>query len=312
MTLAFVFPGQGAQSSVMLDSLPSCKEVKDTFQEASDALGLDIEKTIAELSPDSVLPMSISAPVKITANIACYRAWQMSCDYRPDIVAGHSGGEYAALAAAGVISFYDAVKSIHYCTSLQQEIHGAIASVVGLGDVKVIELCANIRNKTGKVIEAVNFNAPGLTLISGDKEAVELVMADAMTAGAKLTRFLRLGVPAHSSLLRPVTEKLHEYFKQIEFHTPSIPIINNVDVAVLTDPIAIKDALARHVSHPVRWKEIIKQMANQGIKQVVECGPGNVLQDLTTRTDSNLNSMSFTDDASLFKVIQSLNMVDRP
>jgi [acyl-carrier-protein] S-malonyltransferase len=306
MTLAFVFPGHGSHSAGMLDSLPSCKEVNDTFQEASDALGLDIEKTIAELSPDSVLPMSISAPVKITANIACYRAWEVSCDYRPSIVAGHSGGEYAALVAAGVISCTDAVKAIHYCASRQQEVHGSVASIVRLGDSKVLELCDNVRNKTGKVIEAVNFNAPGLTLISGDREAVELVMADAMAAGAKLTRLLKVGIPTHSSLLRPVTAKLHEYFKQIEFRTPSIPIINNVDVSVLTDPNAIKDALARHVSSPVRWKEIINEMAKNGTKQVVECGPGNILQDFTTRINSDLISMSFTDDDSLFKVIQTL------
>lgn len=306
MTLAFVFPGHGSHSDGMLDSLPSCKEVNDTFQEASDAVGIDFRKIITEGSREASFPMSISVTAKITANIACYRAWEVSCDYRPSIVAGHSGGEYAALVAAGVISCTDAVKAIHYCASRQQEVQGAVASIVRLSDSKVLELCDNIRNKTGKVIEAVNFNAPGLTLISGDREAVELVMADAMAAGAKLTRLLKVGIPTHSSLLRPVTAKLHEYFKQIEFCTPSIPIINNVDVSVLTDPNAIKDALARHVSNPVRWKEIINEMSKNGIKQVVECGPGNILQDFTTRIDSNLNSMSFTDDDSLFKVIQTL------
>lgn len=310
MALAFVFPGHGSYMVGMLDSLSSRREVRDTLEEASDALGKDVGKMIAEDPTESFSLLPTAAPAMLTAGVACYRAWEASTEHRPSIVAGHSHGEYSALVASGVLSFKDAIKAVHYRATLMQEVEGTMAVVIGLGAYKVMDLCANARNETGKVVEAVNFNAPGQVLISGEREAVELTMSTAMASGAKLTRVLDLAVPAHSSLLRPVSAKLHEYFKDIEFHAPMIPIINNVDVAILNNPTAIKDAMARQVSRPVRWQEIIKSMSSQGIKQVVECGPGKILHELTPWIDKSLHSMSFMDEPTLHAVIQTLKPID--
>lgn len=306
MTIAFVFPGHGAQMADMLDALSWRREVKDTLQEASDILGKDFNKIIEEGLQTSFSLLPTAAPAMLTAGVAGYRAWEASGGQRPGIVAGHSHGEYSALVAAGVLSFKDALEAVHYRATLMQGYKGGMAAVIGLGAHKVIELCANVRNETGKVVEAVNFNAPGQILISGDKEAVELAVVAADAAGAKLTRKLGLAVPAHSSLLRPISEKLHEYFKQVEFRSPLIPIINNVDVSILNNPIDIKDAMARQVSRPVRWQKIIETMSSQGIKKVVQCGPGDILYELTTRIDNSLHSMAIRDESSLNEVMQTL------
>lgn len=306
MNIGFVFPGHGSQSVGMLDSFSSRPEVKNTLQEASDLLGKDIGKIIANGPKDSFSLLSIAAPITITTGVACYRAWKTSCDITPSIVAGHSHGEYSALVAAGVISFKDALNIVQYRARLMQEVVGGMAVILGLGSFKVMELCATVREETGMVVEAVNFNAPGQVLISGDKEAVKAVAEAAVLAGAKEARILPFNIPAHSSLLKPVTVKLHEYFKHIEFCNPEIPFINNVEVTLLNDPTAIKDVMARQVSKPVRWQEIVKKMSDLGIKQVVECGPGNVLQELTPRIDNNLHSLAFMDESSLFEVIQTL------
>jgi len=307
MSFAFIFPGHGSEMAVMLDSLSSRQEVKDTLQEASDILGRDFNKIIEEGLQTSFSLLPTAAPAMLTAGVAGFRAWQASGGQQPSIVAGHSHGEYSALVASGVLSFKDALEAVQYRATLMQAIKGSMAAVIGLSAVKVLELCANIRDETGKVVEAINFNAPGQILISGDKEAVESAIIAADAAGAKITRRLGLAVPAHSSLLRPVSTKLHEYFQQIEFRTPLIPIINNVDVAVLTNPIDIKDAMARQVSRPVRWQKIIESMSSQGIKQVVQCGPGNVLHELTIRIDKNLHSMAIVDELTLNEVLRTLN-----
>ena len=307
MTLAFVFPGHGSQIVGMLDSFSSRPEVNNTLQEASDTVGKDIGKIIAEGPAELFSVLQVAAVITVTTGVACYRAWQETGGPQPVILAGHSHGEYSALVASGVISFKDALETVQYRGALMQSVAGGMAAIVGLGASKVLELCAEASNKTGKIVEAVNFNAPGQILISGDTEAVSMVVAAAESSGAKFTRLLHLPIPAHSSLLKPVTEKLHEHLKGIEFSAPKIPIINNVDVTVLSDPVDIKDAVARQVSKPVRWQEIIKSMSAKGIRNVVECGPGKVLHELTPRIDNKLKSMAFMDEPSLFEVMQNLN-----
>lgn len=307
MTLAFVFPGHGSQKVGMLDSISDRPEVKNTLQEASDILNADMEKLIAYGPKESFSALSKSSPITLIAGIAFYRVWLSEGGKIPEVVAGHSHGEYSALVAAGVISFKDAISIVQYRAESMQAINGGMASINGIGASKVVEMCTNISAKSGKILEVANFNAPGKLLISGDKDLIPLACKAFDAAGAFKTFPLRLSIPAHSSLLNPVSEKLQEYLQHIVFRTPRIPIINNVDVTILTEPADIKNAMQRQVAMPVRWQEIIKKMESIGIKQVVECGPGNVLNTLTPKISSSLQGFSFADQRSLFEILHIVN-----
>lgn len=306
MTLAFVFPGHGSQMVGMLDSISNRPEVKKTLQEASDILSTDMEKLIANGPKESFSALSKASPITLIAAVSFYKTWLSEGGPAPDIVAGHSHGEYSALVAAGVISFKDAISILRYRAESMQAINGGMASINGIGAAKVVEICANLRAESGKIVEVANFNAPGRLLISGDKDLVLSACKLFDTAGATVFP-LKITVPAHSSLLNPVSEKLQEYLQQIVFHTPRIPIINNVDVTILTEPADIKNAMQRQVAMPVRWQEIIKKMESIGIKQVVECGPGNVLNTLTPKISSSLQGFSFADQRSLFEILHIVN-----
>lgn len=308
MTLALVFPGHGSHMTGMLDLISSRPEVKETLQEASDALGMDMGKLISSGSKEEISSLPTSAPAMVTAGVSYYRTWLAEGGQLPSIVAGHSHGEYSALVAAGVISFKDALSIVRYraesmVSALPAGI-GGMAAIIGLGASKVIDICSDISSKTGKIVEAVNFNAPGQVLISGHKEAVAEACKEFELANAKLVIPLAIKVPAHSSLLSSVSDKLREYFKTVEFRAPLIPVVNNVDAVILDRPDDIKDAMARQVSKPVRWQEVIKVMSAKGIEQVVECGPGTVLQELVSRIDNKLQGITFIDEHGNVKVIK--------
>jgi [acyl-carrier-protein] S-malonyltransferase len=310
MTFAFVFPGQGSQSVGMLNSLATRTEVHATLQEASDALGENIGKLIAEGPAEALALTTNTQPVMLTAGVACYRAWLASGGPKPSVVAGHSLGEYSALVAAGVIRFKDAVPLVRFRAQAMQTAvpvgSGGMAAILGLDDQKVIEVCAAASLECKKIVEAVNFNAPGQIVIAGASEAVTKACEMLKAAGAKRALPLPVSAPFHSSLLQPASEKLKTYLESIEFHAPCIPVINNVDVTVLDNTAAIKDALVRQAAKPVRWQETIKAISARGIKQVVECGPGKVLAGLTKRIDDQLQGLAITDEASLMDVLQQL------
>ncbi|MEY2623986.1 MAG: hypothetical protein RLZZ101_1221 [Pseudomonadota bacterium] len=310
MTFAFVFPGQGSQSVGMLNSLASRTEVHATLQEASDALGENISKLIAEGPAEALALTTNTQPVMLTAGVACYRAWLASGGPKPSVVAGHSLGEYSALVAAGVIRFKDALPLVRFRAQAMQSAvpvgTGGMAAILGLDDQQVIEVCALASKESGKVVEAVNFNAPGQIVIAGATEAVSKACELLKAAGAKRALPLPVSAPFHSSLLQPASEKLKAYLKSIEFHPPCIPVINNVDVTVLDNPDLIKDALVRQAAKPVRWQETIRAMADRGATRVVECGPGKVLAGLTKRIDDRLQGMAIIDDSSLMDALQQL------
>jgi [acyl-carrier-protein] S-malonyltransferase len=310
MTFAFVFPGQGSQSVGMLNSLASRTEVHATLQEASDALGENIGKLIAEGPAEALALTTNTQPVMLTAGVACYRAWLASGGPKPSVVAGHSLGEYSALVAAGVIRFKDALPLVRFRAEAMQSAvpvgTGGMAAILGLDDQKVIEVCALASRECGKVVEAVNFNAPGQIVIAGATEAVTKACELLKGAGAKRALPLPVSAPFHSSLLRPASEKLKTYLESIEFNVPCVPVINNVDVSILESPEQIKDALVRQAAKPVRWQETIRAMADRGFTQVVECGPGKVLAGLTKRIDDRLQGMAITDETSLMDVLQLL------
>ncbi len=310
MTFAFVFPGQGSQSVGMLNTIAQRPEVRTTLQEASDALGEDVTKLIAEGPAEALSLTTNTQPVMLTAGVAFYRAWLAAGGAVPKVMAGHSLGEYSALVASGVISFKDAVPLVRFRAEAMQSAvpvgTGGMAAILGLDDATVIKVCAEASAASGGVVEAVNFNAPGQVVIAGASDAVTKACELLKAAGAKRALPLPVSAPFHSSLLQPASEKLQGYLANIEFKAPSIPVINNVDVEILNDPIAIKDALVRQAAKPVRWQETIQAMASQGITQVVECGPGKVLAGLTKRINDQVTGVPVFDEASLTEVLASL------
>ena len=310
MTFAFVFPGQGSQSVGMLNSISERPEVRATLQEASEALGEDVAKLIAEGPAEALSLTTNTQPVMLTAGVAFYRAWLAAGGPKPNVMAGHSLGEYSALVAAGVISFKDAVPLVRFRAQAMQSAvpvgTGGMAAILGLDDATVSQVCAEASAASGAVVEAVNFNAPGQVVIAGASDAVTKACELLKAAGAKRALPLPVSAPFHSSLLQPASEKLKGYLAKIEFKAPTISVINNVDVQILNDPSAIKDALVRQAAKPVRWQETIQAMAAQGITQVVECGPGKVLAGLTKRINDQVTGVPVFDEASLNEVLATL------
>jgi [acyl-carrier-protein] S-malonyltransferase len=310
MTFAFVFPGQGSQSVGMLNSISEHPEVRATLEEASEALGEDVAKLIAEGPAEALSLTTNTQPVMLTAGVAFYRAWLAAGGSTPRVMAGHSLGEYSALVAAGVIAFKDAVPLVRFRAEAMQSAvpvgTGGMAAILGLDDATVIQVCVEASIASGGVVEAVNFNAPDQVVIAGASDAVAKACELLKAAGAKRALPLPVSAPFHSSLLQPASEKLKDYLANVEFQAPTIAVINNVDVEILHDPVAIKDALVRQAAKPVRWQETIQAMAQQGISQVVECGPGKVLAGLTKRIHDQVTGVPVFDEASLNEVLATL------
>lgn len=308
MTFAFVFPGQGSQSVGMLNAFADHAAVKETLAEASDALGQDIGKLIAEGPAEALNLTTNTQPVMLTAAVAVYRAWQAAGGPAPTVVAGHSLGEYSALVAAGAIAFKDAVPLVRFRAKAMQEAvpvgEGGMAAILGLSDDDVRAACAEA-SATG-VVEAVNFNAPAQVVIAGAKAAVEKACEIAKAKGAKRALPLPVSAPFHSSLLKPASDRLREYLANVAVGAPAIPVINNVDVAIVNDPAAIKDALVRQAASPVRWVETVQKMKADGVTRVVECGPGKVLAGLTKRIDGDIVGDAIFDPPSLEAVLGQL------
>lgn len=292
----------------MLNGFNDNAIVKQTVVEASDALQFDLGKLIAE-GPKEDLDLTVNTqPVMLTAAIAIYRAWLAAGGKQPTMVAGHSLGEYSALVAAGVIAFKDAVPLVRFRAQAMQEAvpvgQGGMAAILGLSDEDVHAACADAAQ--GEIVEAVNFNAPAQVVIAGSKTAVERACGFAKARGAKRALPLPVSAPFHSSLLMPASQRLREYLVNLTFSAPKIPVINNVDVAAVNDPVDIKDALVRQAANPVRWVETIRKMHADNITHVVECGPGKVLAGLTKRISSELTGEAIFDQVSLDKVLELL------
>jgi [acyl-carrier-protein] S-malonyltransferase len=306
MKFAFVFPGQGSQSVGMLNAFADHAVVRETVQEASDALNQDLGKLIAEGPVEDLNLTTNTQPVMLTAAYAIYRAWQQAGGPKPAIVAGHSLGEYTALVAAGALAFRDAVPLVRFRAQAMQTAVpvgvGGMAAILGLDDDTVRAVCAEA--SVAGVVEAVNFNAPAQVVIAGHKAAVEKACEVAKAKGAKRALPLAVSAPFHSSLLKPASDQLREYLAGIDVQVPSIPVLNNVDVAVVNEPAWIKDALVRQAAGPVRWVESVQAMAAQGVTHVVECGPGKILAGLTKRIDGNLVGASVFDPASLEETLK--------
>ncbi len=305
---AFVFPGQGSQSIGMLNGFADNAAVRDTVAEASDVLQLDLAKLIAEGPKEELDLTTNTQPVMLTAAVATYRAWLAAGGAVPAMVAGHSLGEYSALVAAGALAFKDALPLVRFRAQAMQEAvpvgQGTMAVILGLSDDDVRAACAE--GAQGEVVEAVNFNTPAQVVIAGHTAAVERACAAAKVKGAKRAQGLAVSAPFHSSLLKPASDRLRPYLANVTFTAPIIDLINNVDVAILNEPDAIKDALVRQAASPVRWVETVQKMAGSGVTHVIECGPGKALAGMVKRINGDLVGDAIVDQASLDKVLELL------
>lgn len=306
MKLALVFPGQGSQAVGMLDSFADNKAVRDTFAEAADVLEQDLWQ-LAAGGPAEALNSTVNTqPLMLAAGYAVYRAWRHAGGAEPSIVAGHSLGEYTALVVAGVVSLRDALPLVRLRAQAMQEAvpmgTGAMAAILGLDDDAVRAACAEAAR--GEVVEAVNFNAPSQVVIAGHKAAVERAAEAAKAKGAKRAVMLPVSAPFHASLLKPAADRLAQALAGITFNAPRIPVVNNVDVAVVSDPAQIKQALARQACSPVRWVEVVQHMARSGVTHVGECGPGKVLAGMTKRIEAGLQGFAIADASSLAQSLQ--------
>lgn len=301
MKQAFVFPGQGSQSVGMMQGWGERAEVRTTFAEASDALGLDLWAMVAD-GPAELLNQTVNTqPAMLAADIAAWRVWQAAGGATPALLAGHSLGEYAALVAADALGFADAIRLVRFRAEAMQaavpEGVGAMAAILGLDDDTVRAACADAA--AGEVVEAVNLNSPGQVVIAGNKAAVERAMALARERGAKRALPLPVSVPSHSSLMLPAAGKLLAHLQSIAIAAPKIPVLHNTDVQSHADAAAIRAALAKQLHTPVRWVETVQALKAAGIERVIECGPGKVLTGLCKRIDDSLPALALVDEASL-------------
>ena len=302
MSLAFIFPGQGSQSVGMLKDLSeNFSEVTATFQDASDALGYDLWSIIQDGPAEKLNSTDVTQPAMLASGVATWRVWQAKGGVMPSMMAGHSLGEYTALVCAGSLDFVDAIKLVSQRGQFMMQAvpagTGAMAAILGMEDDAVRKVCLDAAQ--GEVLEAVNYNSPGQVVVAGNKSAVERVCVLAKEQGAKRALELPVSVPSHCALMKPAADQLAEVLSGISFKTPSIPVINNVDVIAAESEADIRDALKRQLFSPVRWVETIEKMAADGADQFNECGPGKVLVGLNKRINKALTSAALLDTASV-------------
>ena len=311
---AFIFPGQGSQSVGMLDAWGDHPVVLDVLKEASDALGEDIAKLI-RTGPKEMLALTTNTqPVMLVAAVASYRVWMSETGIGPNAVAGHSLGEYSALVAAGVLTLSQAAPLVRYRALAMQDAvpvgEGAMAAILGLDAAQVVTACDEVTRSypvgSAEVVEAVNFNDPSQTVIAGSKAAVAIACEALKTRGAKRALLLPVSAPFHSALMKPAAEKLRERLESVNFATPQITVINNIDVAVEVNANYFRDALYRQAFGPVRWVECVAALKARGLSYLVECGPGKVLSALVRRIDPELTGLSLYDPASLAEIKDAL------
>lgn len=303
---AFVFPGQGSQAVGMLNAWGDHAALRQTLAEASSALGEDVAQLI-QAGPKERLDLTTNTqPVMLAAGVACYRAWLAEGGRAPSVVAGHSLGEYTALVASGALSLADALPLVRFRAQAMQDAVpvgvGAMAAILGLDAQAVREGCIEVAAASGEVVEAVNFNDPKQTVIAGSKAGVEQACEALKANGAKRALLLPVSAPFHSSLMRPAAERLKERLAATAFAAPKIPVINNVDVKVETEPQSLRDALYRQAFAPVRWVETVQAIRARGLTHIVECGPGKVLAAMVRRIDAEAVSGAVFDPASLAEI----------
>lgn len=307
---AMVFPGQGSQKVGMLAELAgNYPIVQETFKQASEVLGYDLWQLVQEGPAEELNKTWQTQPALLTASVAVYRVWQQKYpELKPDVMAGHSLGEYSALVCAGVLDFQDAVKLVELRGKLMQQAvpegTGAMYAIIGLDNDAIISACKQAEQ--GEVVSAVNFNSPGQVVIAGAKAAVERAAALCKEAGAKRALPLAVSVPSHCALMKPAADQLSVSLESITLKAPVVAVLNNVDVKAETDAVAIRNALVRQLYSPVRWTETVEKIAQNGVEVLVEVGPGKVLNGLTKRIVDSLQAVSVNDVKSLDSIEEVL------
>ncbi|MFT5521366.1 MAG: [acyl-carrier-protein] S-malonyltransferase [Enterobacterales bacterium] len=309
-SLAFVFPGQGSQCIGMVKELyDNHSIIKDTISEASDILQFDLAKMMFNGPLEELNSTNNTQPVLLACSVAIFRLWQQQSTVMPEIMAGHSLGEYSALVCAGVLSFGDGLKLVrdrgNFMMQAVQDTTGAMAAIIGLDNNHVEKAC--VEAAEGQVVSAVNYNSPGQLVIAGNKEAVERAMLFCKNAGAKMALPLAVSVPCHCALMKPAAQELKAALAKITLSKPNISVINNVNVTIETTSEDISDALVKQLYNPVRWTETIELMAKLGITTTIECGPGKVLTGLCKRIDKSITAMVTLDQNGLTKSLEALN-----
>ena len=304
MKLAMVFPGQGSQAVGMLQGYSGLPEIDEVRAQAANVLGAEFDRVLSA-GPQQVLNLTVNTqPAMVTVGYAAYRAWRAMGGPAPEMVAGHSLGEYTALVAAEAISYRDCLPLVRVRAQAMQEAvpegKGAMAAILMLDDEGVRTACV----EAGGVVEPVNYNAPGQVVIAGEKAAVERAMELCKARGAKRAMPLPVSAPFHSTLMQPAAARLKGYLENVSLAPPRIAVVNNVDVAIEADPVRIKDALVRQAASPVRWVETIRKMADAGVTHIVECGPGKVLAGMTKRIAPGVKALAAADRASLEEALK--------
>jgi [acyl-carrier-protein] S-malonyltransferase len=300
-----VFPGQGSQSVGMLQAYGEHPEVRAVVAKASEVLGQDVDALVANGPAEELNRTVNTQPLMLTAGYAAYRLWRALGGAEPEVVAGHSLGEYTALVAAGAIAFEDALPLVRFRAQAMQEAvpagTGAMAAILGADDDTVRAACAEAAR--GEVVEPVNFNAPGQVVIAGNSAAVDRAIEAVKARGAKRAVKLPVSAPFHSSLLAPAAARLRERLATVPVVSPNIPVVHNYDVTTHAAPDEIRAALVAQADHPVRWVETIRAIAARGATLVVEAGPGKVLAPLVKRIADGLQGVALADRASIEQAI---------
>ena len=304
---AIVFPGQGSQTLGMLSDIASEHAiVQETFAQASNVLGYDLWALVQDGPGEDLNRTDRTQPALLAASVAIWRVWNEQNGKQPEFLAGHSLGEYSALVCAGAIAFEDAIKLVElrgqYMLEAVPEGTGSMAAIIGLDDDAIAKACGDAAQD--QVVSPVNFNSPGQVVIAGHKEAVERASALCKEVGAKRALPLAVSVPSHCSLMSPAAEKLAAQLETIDVKSPVLKVINNVDVAIESDPVAIKDALKRQLFSPVRWSETVQFFAANDVSLQIEVGPGKVLSGLAKRIDKSVSGVATTDVANLTSALE--------
>ncbi|MBF0555230.1 MAG: ACP S-malonyltransferase [Nitrospirae bacterium] len=305
---AFVFPGQGSQSVGMgLEFYEKYDEVRAVYKEASDALGYDISALCFNGPKEELNKTFRTQPCILTTSIAAFTALRHN-GIKPDVVAGHSLGEYSALVAAGVLQLKDAVvlteKRGHFMQDAVPQGQGLMAAIIGLHREVVDRICAN---STLGYVSPANYNCPQQIVIAGERPAVEEAIRIAKQEGARRAVALAVSVPSHCTLMMSASEKLGAYMETISFNKPEIPVVNNADAIVMGTVEKIKSSLVRQLNSPLLWEDSIRTIAGMDVEVFVEVGPGTVLSGLIKRIDSNVAIYGVNDGASLERFINIIN-----
>jgi len=309
MSYSIVFPGQGSQSVGMLSELAeNFKVVKEVFQEASDALSIDLWN-MCQTDNETLNQTVNTQPAMLTAGYATFSVLKGECELMPQSYSGHSLGEYTALVAAGSIEFSDTIKLVRKRAELMQDAvpagTGGMAAILGLSDEEVINVCLGYEGEG--VIEPVNFNSPGQVVVAGSKKAVDEICELMKEAGAKRAVPLQVSVPSHCSLMNSASDKFARFINETNIQLPNISVIHNVDSLSSNNIDQIKQNLIDQIKKPVLWTQTISNMSNLGVEKIIECGPGKVLAGLTRRINKNLSTNAIIDKGSLEETIKEIS-----